>query len=169
MNIGAGLDTTFSRVDNGRIRWYKLDLPDAAAFRRTLIPDSERNVCVAKSFFDMSWFDDIAFDEDDGALFISAGVFYYFHEEEIKPVVAEMARRFPGGELCFDAESKSALKKSNDMVKKTWNTNALMHFYVNNAKSLEALSPKIRLLSCERLFEGIPKKKSWSRGTRLFM
>lgn len=32
VNIGAGLDTTFSRVDNGTIRWYNLDLPDAIAF-----------------------------------------------------------------------------------------------------------------------------------------
>ena len=28
VNLGAGLDTTFSRVDNGSVRWYNLDLPD---------------------------------------------------------------------------------------------------------------------------------------------
>jgi len=27
VNIGAGLDTTFYRVDNGAIQWYDLDLP----------------------------------------------------------------------------------------------------------------------------------------------
>jgi hypothetical protein len=27
INIGAGLDTTFSRVANGKMRWYDLDLP----------------------------------------------------------------------------------------------------------------------------------------------
>ncbi len=32
VNIGAGLDTTFSRVDNGLIRWYNLDLPDSITF-----------------------------------------------------------------------------------------------------------------------------------------
>jgi O-methyltransferase involved in polyketide biosynthesis len=169
VNIGAGLDTTFTRVDNGQIRWYNLDLPDAAAFRRTLIPDRERSTDIAKSFFDMSWFDDTAFNEDDGIIFVSAGVFYYFHEEEIKSVVREMARRFPGGELYFDAESKSALKKSNSMVRKAGNTNALMYFYVNDAKSLESWSPEIKLVSCEPFFKGILKKKTWSAGTRLFM
>lgn len=117
-NIGAGLDTTFSRVDNGQIRWYNLDLPDAAALRQTLIPNSEREVSIAKSFFDTSWFDDVAFNEGDGIIFISAGVFYYFREEELKTVVAEMASRFPSGELYFDAESKSAVAKSNSVVKK---------------------------------------------------
>jgi O-methyltransferase involved in polyketide biosynthesis len=169
VNIGSGLDTTFSRVDNGLIRWYNLDLPDAAAFRQTLIPDPKRSAIVAKSFFDTSWLDDIAFDESDGVFFLSAGVFYYFHEEELKPVVAEMARRFPGGELCFDAQSKSALSKSNSMVKKTGNANALMYFYVNDAKSLESWSPEIHLVSCEPLFGGIPKKRNWSLRTRLFM
>jgi O-methyltransferase involved in polyketide biosynthesis len=169
VNIGAGIDTTFSRVDNGQIRWYNLDLPDAAAFRRTLISEPERSAVIAKSFFDTSWFDDIAFDRNDGIIFISAGVFYYFREEEIKSVVAAMARRFPGGELYFDAESKIALTKSNSMVKKAGNTNALMYFYVNDAKSLESWSPQIRLISCEPFFKGIPKKKNWAMGTRLFM
>jgi O-methyltransferase involved in polyketide biosynthesis len=169
VNIGAGLDTTFSRVDNGQIRWYNLDLPDAAAFRQTLIPNSEREIGIAKSFFDTSWFDDVAFNEGDGIIFISAGVFYYFREEELKTVVAEMARRFPGGELYFDAESKSAVAKSNSVVKKTGNKNALMYFYVNDVKSLESWSPLIRLASCEPFFKGITKKKSWSPGTRLLM
>ncbi len=28
INIGCGLDTRFFRVDNGRINWYDLDLPE---------------------------------------------------------------------------------------------------------------------------------------------
>jgi O-methyltransferase involved in polyketide biosynthesis len=169
VNIGAGLDTTFSRVDNGQIRWYNLDLPDATAFRRTLIPDSAHSTDITKSFFDMSWFDDIMFNKSDGVIFLSAGVFYYFHEEEIKSAVREMAHRFPGGELHFDAQSKTALGKSNSMVRKTGNTNALMYFYVNNAKSLESWSPEIESVSCEPFFRGIPKKKHWSSGTKLIM
>ncbi len=35
VNIGSGLDTTFSRIDNGTIHWYNLDLPDAISFRKT--------------------------------------------------------------------------------------------------------------------------------------
>ncbi|MFX0106285.1 MAG: class I SAM-dependent methyltransferase, partial [Candidatus Hodarchaeota archaeon] len=37
VNVGAGLDTTFHRVDNGSIKWYDLDLPDAIEFRRKYI------------------------------------------------------------------------------------------------------------------------------------
>ena len=48
INIGSGLDTTFKRVDNGLINWYNLDLPDAIAYRQTLIPDSPRKFVQRK-------------------------------------------------------------------------------------------------------------------------
>lgn len=48
VNIGSGLDTTFTRVDNGQIRWYNLDLPDAIAFRRSLLSDSQRETSIPK-------------------------------------------------------------------------------------------------------------------------
>lgn len=169
VNIGAGLDTTFSRVDNGRIRWYNLDLPDAIAFRQKFIPDSSRNTSIAKSLFDISWFDDVAFHPKDGILFISAGVFYYFKEEQLKEIFKAMAHRFPGGELYFDAESRQAVKKSNRMVQKTGNKGAMMYFYVNNVKDIEEWSPNIHAVACEKYFLGIPANKKWSSGIRFMM
>ena len=38
VNIGAGLDTTFYRVDNGTIHWYDLDLPAVIDIRKQLLP-----------------------------------------------------------------------------------------------------------------------------------
>jgi len=49
VNIGAGLDTTFQRVDNGNVRWVNIDLPDVAALRRKLIPDSKREITIANN------------------------------------------------------------------------------------------------------------------------
>ena len=169
VNIGSGLDTTFSRVDNGTINWYNLDLPDAIAFRQSLIADTPRNNSIAKSFFDNTWFDDVIFKREDGILFVSAGVFYYFQESQLKEIFQEMAGRFPGGELYFDAESKIMLNISNNTVEKTGNKGAKMYFSVNNPKVLEDWSPKIKLLSCESYFKGIPASKKWESGTRFMV
>jgi len=169
VNIGAGLDTTFSRVDNGTINWYNLDLPDAIAFRQTLITDTPRNNCIAKSFFDVSWFDDVIFNKEDGILFISAGVFYYFQESQLKEMLRAMATCFPGGELFFDAESKFAVNISNRTVEKTGNKGAKMYFYVNNPKVLQSWSPNIKVVSSESYFKGIPVSKQWESGTRLMV
>ncbi len=36
INVGAGLDATFYRVDNGLLQWYDLDLPNVIDTRRRL-------------------------------------------------------------------------------------------------------------------------------------
>jgi len=167
VNIGAGLDTTFTRVDNGQINWYNLDLPDAIQYRKALIPDSSGNQCIAKSVLDTSWFDDIAFNPEDGIMLVSGGVFYYLHEEDLKLLFRKMAERFPGGELYFDAESKIAVKGSNHAVQKSGNTNAMMYFYVNNAKALEQWSQRLQLLSEDSMFKGILPSKKWKFATRM--
>jgi O-methyltransferase involved in polyketide biosynthesis len=59
VNIGCGLDTTFDRVDNGKLLRYDLDLPDAIEFRRKFIQESERRKFISRSFLDESWFSEI--------------------------------------------------------------------------------------------------------------
>jgi O-methyltransferase involved in polyketide biosynthesis len=44
INIGCGLDTRFSRMDNGKVRWYDLDLPDPF----TLEDNSLKKLIVTK-------------------------------------------------------------------------------------------------------------------------
>lgn len=34
INMGCGLDNRFSRVDNGQIQWYEIDLPNSIAVRQ---------------------------------------------------------------------------------------------------------------------------------------
>lgn len=34
VHVGCGLDTRFDRVDNGRVEWYDLDLPEVIELRR---------------------------------------------------------------------------------------------------------------------------------------
>jgi len=54
IDLGAGLDTTYYRVDNGSIHWYDLDLPAVIDLRRRLIPETARSTCIAKSLLDPS-------------------------------------------------------------------------------------------------------------------
>lgn len=39
VHIGCGLDSRFERVDNGKVEWYDLDLPDVIELRRKFIGD----------------------------------------------------------------------------------------------------------------------------------
>jgi O-methyltransferase involved in polyketide biosynthesis len=169
VNIGAGLDTTFSRVDNGSICWYDLDIEDVVTLRKSLIPEGPRNICIAKSVFDYSWFKDIRFNTKDGILFVASGVFYYFKEDEVRELFIKLAENFPDGELYFDAQTKMALKVSNRMVKRSGNKGAIMYFYVNNPRIFTLWSPLLMLKSVDSILKDIKPDKRWKKSTRMSM
>ena len=52
VEIGAGLNTRFERLDNGRVHWYDLELPDTVELRRRFFSDSERRITLAASVLD---------------------------------------------------------------------------------------------------------------------
>lgn len=114
VNIGCGLDTTFERVDNGRVRWYDLDLPEVIELRKRFIRDSARRRFLPASFLEKDWRSRIR--PADRVLFIAAGVFYYFREKQIKGFLKDLADEFPGGEILFDASSRTGIKTANRMV-----------------------------------------------------
>jgi len=104
VNIGAGLDTTFYRVDNGLLHWYDLDLPAVIDVRRQLLPEPERVTSIAKSLLDPSWCKDI--NTEDGVFMIAGGVFMYFEESQVKQFFSMLADNFADAEIVFDTESK---------------------------------------------------------------
>ena len=53
VNIGCGLDTTFERVDYGRLTWYDLDLPDVITLRLKFIQETWRRRFIAASFLNI--------------------------------------------------------------------------------------------------------------------
>ena len=83
LNLGCGLDTRISRLDNGILKWYDVDFPDVIDLRRKFFVENERIKFISKSIMDYSWFDDIKFKSTDKILIISEGLFPYFYEKQI--------------------------------------------------------------------------------------
>lgn len=114
VNIGCGLDTTFDRIDNGKLRWYDLDLPDVIALRSQFIQPNERRRYIAASFLEKEWLSKI--EVTGNILFMAAGVFYYFQEHEIKDFILQLVNNFPGSELLFDVCSPVGMQIANKKV-----------------------------------------------------
>lgn len=114
VNLGCGLDDTFSKVDNGECRGYNIDLPDVIAVRNELLPAGGREESIACDLNDYSWMDRI--DASDGAVFFAAGVFYYFRTEDVKKLFTAMAEHFPCAVLVFDSCNERGAK----LMRKTW-------------------------------------------------
>ncbi len=144
VNIGAGLDTTFYRVNNGSIRWYDLDVPQVIRLRGELLPEPGAGA-IPKSMFDESFLDDIAAPRD-GILFLAGGVLMYFDEAKVREFLSMLARRFPGGEIVFDSIAPAVLPTVSRMVRKSGIGGAGMKWGIRDTAKMESWGIGLRLL-----------------------
>ncbi len=167
INIGAGLDTTFQRIDDGRVLWINLDLPDVVELRQQLIPDSEREITIAKSVFDYSWIDDIApLIKDRTILFMAAGVFCYFETFEIKSLFQKLANTYPSAHVLFDAmSSKLWISLTNRAILRQsgMDSSVLMKWYMKKASHLKKWVETIKVIEQYSMFSRVPIKDEWSK------
>jgi len=117
VNIGCGLDTSFERINSNSIQWYDLDLPDVIELKKNFQKETDNRKYISSSFLDTNWFDKIVI--NDKILFISAGVFVYFEEFEIRNFVIRIADRFGDSEMFFDVTSPKGLEIANQIIQKS--------------------------------------------------
>jgi O-methyltransferase involved in polyketide biosynthesis len=114
VHIGCGLDSRFERVDNGKVEWYDLDLPEVIEQRRKFIGDEgKRYHLLAGSVFDSAWLDKVSVHRQRPFLFLAEGVLMYFEEAQVKSLVLMLRDHFPGAELVFDAFSPFLVRANN--------------------------------------------------------
>jgi O-methyltransferase involved in polyketide biosynthesis len=142
LHLGCGLDTRFSRVDNGRVRWFDLDLPDAIALRRKFFSETSRYRMIASSVLDYGWMDSLP---RGAPLFIAAeGLMMYLPEDKVRELILRLRKAFPGCLLAFDAFSTLTARN----VKRAASlkaTGARVQWGVDDPKSIEGWAPGIRL------------------------
>jgi O-methyltransferase involved in polyketide biosynthesis len=114
VHIGCGLDMRFERVDNGRVEWYDLDLPQVIALRRAVIAgEAPRYHLLACSVFDPAWMETVAVHGPRPLLCLAEGVVMYCAEADVRALVLALRDRFPGTELLFDAFSPYLVRANN--------------------------------------------------------
>ena len=137
VHIGCGLDTRFERVDDGRVEWYDLDLPDVIALRRKLVGgEGARHHFLACSVLESGWMETVSAKGKRPSLFLAEGVFIYFEEAQVQSLVLTLRERFPGAELVFDAFSPFHLRIHNNKVDRT-GIGAHLHWALKNGRDLE--------------------------------
>ena len=155
VNLGCGLDDTFRKCDNGLCHGYNIDLPDVIAVRNELLPAGDRERNIACDLNDPRWMD--AVDASGGAVFIAAGVFYYFRTEDVKTLFSRMAERFPGAVLAFDSCNRRGAK----MMRSTW----LKEAGITDVSAFFSLEDERELDSWSGRFASVTAK-SYMRGYR---
>ena len=166
VNIGAGLDTTFQRVDEGTVLWINIDLPDVVALRQKLIPDSEREMTIAKSVFDFTWIDDISrWTKGRSILFMAAGVLCYFEAQEVEILFRKLAETYPSSHVIFDSMSWFTAWGSNRKIMKNsgMDSSTLIKWHLKRASGLRKWVDTIKVVEEYPMLSRVPARNDFNK------
>ncbi len=146
VHIGCGLDTRFDRVDNGRVEWFDLDVPDVVELRQKLIDiNCDRYHMLTTSVFEDGWFYEVEQYKPRPFMFVAEGVFPYFEEIQIKTLFLKLCDHFPGSELVCDAHTPFVIWVDNLQLAFA-RVKARLHWRLGHGKDIESWGVGIQLL-----------------------
>ena len=151
INIGCGFDNRFERIDDGKMHFYDLDLPEVISIKSQLFPESDRYQQIASSVFDTAWMWAIP---HRPTLLLAEGVFMYFPEQQIQDLFANLKQHLAPCEIFFEVfnakwltgwRKKSVEKKLRKQLK--FGKDAGFHFGIPDSESLSAWDEDYQFLA----------------------
>ena len=167
VNIGCGLDSRFLRVDNGRVIFYDLDLPEVIEFKKQFFEENGRYHFISSSVLDHEWMSIVA--EHEGPfLFVAEGVFVYLDQEDVQSLILKLQSEFPGSELVCGVFNSLWLRKPLKIImnyemqyKLHLGKDATFHFGIRDSKEMEEWHAGIQFLDDWSYFDSEEKKTGW--------
>lgn len=118
INLGCGLDDRFSRVDNGQILWYNVDLPDSIEVRKKVFGESDRERMIGCSVLDRHWSDSIP--EEKPVIVVAEGLLMYFSKDQVASILKSLTAGFSQGVLLAELMRRKMMKENvHDTVRHT--------------------------------------------------
>ena len=169
VEIGSGLNTRFERVDNGKVNWFDLDLPDVMTLREQFFEQSDRRHFISASALDTDWIDRVkATTQSTPYMFVAEGVLMYLSEAQVKQLCANLLEHFPGCWFAFDSMSPFWIKnqKRHDSLK---HTSAKFDWGIADIRQIETWNSRYKVIEVLK-FGDLPAKyvKRFSLISRLF-
>ena len=110
INLGAGFDNRFQRMDNGEILWFDVDLPDTIAARKKAFPKQDRVTMIAGNALENEWCGEVnkvLAGRQSKPVFIAEGLFMYLTFDQIRTLLNVLKDNFPeGGTLIAEQNCK---------------------------------------------------------------
>lgn len=125
VNIACGLDTRFYRMDNGKITWYNIDLPETIEVRNQIYRESGRVSAIGISATDPAWAKEIKVHAK--MLFIIEGLSMYLTREENAKMLGIIRDNFDNAYVLMECLAKRWVSKEN-VEKSIQNTGAKFVF-----------------------------------------
>ena len=164
VNIGCGLDSRFFRVDNKKVIFYDLDLPEVIEIKKHFFKETKRYKFIASSVLDYNWMPAVA-KHKGPFLFIAEGVFMYLNRSDVRSLVLKLQKEFPGSDLVCEVVNSlwvdTPLKKIvNFKMQRELHLGkgTTFNFGIRGSREMEEWSPGIKFLDEWSYFESNEKK-----------
>ncbi len=111
VNIACGLDTRFYRMDDGRITWYNLDLPETILVRDQIYQESGRVSTIGMSALDPAWPKSVT--QRGKMLFIIEGLSMYLTADENAKLLQIIRDNFSDATVMMECLAKKWVNKEH--------------------------------------------------------
>ncbi len=144
INLACGLDDRFTRVDNGNITWYDIDLEQVTEIRREFFDDTDRRQVITASMLDDTW--PTLVKTTDDVLIIMEGVLMYFEKDEVQKIFEIIGNNYPNSTIVVELMCKksAAMSSKHDTVK---NTDASFKWGVDDGEEIASMFKNLTLIS----------------------
>jgi len=101
VNVGAGLDTRFYRIDNGRCHWIELDVTENLLWRQKLFHRSERYQHLCGSVSELGWLEQLPIPENAPVLIVCEHALLDCDEEVTARFIRTIGLNFSAASACI--------------------------------------------------------------------
>ena len=147
INCGCGLDTRFSRLDNGKIQWFDIDLSHVIKLRKKIFKETSRYRFITGDLLEPQWTESIP--KTRKTLFVMEGLLIYFPEEAIKGLFLNIKDHFPGAELVIHVFSTLMVRMNKLMISRrrglTQKAGSMIKWGIDSGLEIENWFPGIVL------------------------
>jgi O-methyltransferase involved in polyketide biosynthesis len=146
LHLACGLDSRALRVKRpAGSRWIDVDYPEVVELRRRVYPDPGGNYqLIGSSVTDLEFLDKVP--ADHPVLVVAEGLTEYLTETQVVDLFTAIARRFPIGQLDFDATARWVVRLAKyDPTLRA--VGAAFHWGIDNPAELETLVPALQFVS----------------------
>lgn len=111
LQLGCGLDSRYTRINDSRIKWYDLDFYGTIEMRKKYYKNSVNYTMISSNVCNLSWLNEIdSFDKP--TLIIGEGLFMYLNKNENELVLKKLSKTFKNCEFIFDVFNTPSVKFS---------------------------------------------------------
>ena len=152
VNIACGLDTRFYRMDNGRLKWFNLDLPEIIEIRNEIFDESGRVLNIGCSVLDSSWVKNI--NADGKVLFVVEGLSMYLTKDENAKMLEIIRKNFKSVTVMLECLAKRWVNREK-IEKSIENTGAKFIFGADSFEDIADIAGGFRKIKDDNITRGM--------------